>query len=331
MRQRKLGPFTVSAIGLGCMNLSHAYSGFPPREDGIKLLNRALDVGYTHLDTAALYGATANESLVGDAVSHRRSEYTLATKCGLYGGPAGVRGIDGRPETIKRTCDESLQRLKTDVIDVFYLHRMDKNVPIEDSVGAMADMVRAGKVRAIGLSEVGSETVRRAHAVHPIAALQTEYSLWTRNPEIKVLETCRELGITFVAFSPLAREFLCGTLRDMSRLDEKDIRRTMPRFSDENFPANLQLLDGFAAVADEVGCSMAQLALAWVLAKGDDIVPIPGTKNMAHMEENAGADAVTLDAATVAKLDDLIHHGNVIGGRYNAAAQSDVGTEEFAA
>lgn len=331
MRQRKLGPYSVSAIGLGCMNLSHAYSGFPDKKTAIALLNRALDVGYTHLDTAALYGATANESLVGEAVSHRRSEFTLASKCGLYGGPAGVRGIDGRPETLKRTCEESLARLKTDVIDLFYLHRMDKNVPIEDSVGAMAELVAAGKVRELGLSEVSSEAVRRAHAVHPIAALQTEYSLWTRNPEIKVLETCRELGITFVAFSPLGREFLCGTLRDTARLGEKDIRLSMPRFAPDALAQNLKLLDGFGEVAKEVGCSMAQLALAWVLAKGDDIIPIPGTKDIAHMEENAGADAVRLDDQTIARLDAMINQKTVVGSRYNAGAQADVGTEEFPA
>lgn len=331
MRQRKLGPFTVSAIGLGCMNLSHAYSDFPDTATATKLLNRALDIGYTHLDTAALYGATANETLIGEAVAHRRSEFTLASKCGLYGGPAGVRGIDGRPETLKRTCDESLARLKTDVIDLFYLHRLDTNVPIEDSVGAMAELVAAGKVRELGLSEVSAETLRRAHAVHPIAALQTEYSLWTRNPEIKVLETCRELGVTFVAFSPLGREFLCGTLRDMSRLGEKDIRRAMPRFMGGAFAANLTLLDGLAGVAADVGCTMAQLALAWVLAKGDDIVPIPGTKDIAHMEENFAADAIRLDAATVAKLDAMINQKTVVGARYAEAAQRDVGTEDFPA
>lgn len=329
MRQRKIGDFSVSAISLGCMNFSHAYSDFPDRDTAGKILNRALDIGYTHLDTAALYGFGANEELLGETVMHRRDDFMLASKCGLFKAGDNGRGIDGSPETIKKTCEDALVRLKTDVIDLYYLHRLDKNVPIEDSVGAMADLVQAGKVRALGLSEVGSGTLRRAHAVHPIAALQTEYSLWTRNPEISVLETCRELGVTFVAFSPVGRAFLAGTLPDLDGLGEKDIRRAMPRFYPENYAQNLALLDGMSAIAKDVGCSLAQLSIAWVLAKGDDIVPIPGTKDMAHMEENLAAADMDLAPETVAKLDALINQDTVVGARYNEKVQADVDTEEF--
>jgi aryl-alcohol dehydrogenase-like predicted oxidoreductase len=239
------------------------------------------------------------------------------------------RVIDGRPETLKATCDDSLHRLQTDVIDLYYLHRWDKQVPVEDSVGALADLVRAGKIRAIGLSEVSAATLRRAHAVHPIAAVQTEYSLWTRNPELAVLQACRELGAAFVAFSPVARGFLTGTLRDVSGFDAKDIRRAMPRFAPATYAANLCLLDGVAEVAREAGCTMAQLALAWLLARGEHVIPIPGTTNLAHLEENLGADAVALSAAQTARLDRLINQDTVQGARYGAQSQVEVDTEEF--
>ena len=330
MRQRRLGPFTISAIGLGCMNLSHAYSTPPEPKAAAQLLRRALALGYTMLDTAALYGFGANETLIGETLAHRRSEYLLATKCGMFRNAAGVREIDGRPEVIRQTVEDSLRRLKTDVIDLCYLHRWDKRVPVEDSIGALAELVWAGKLRALGLSEVSAQTLRRAHAVHPITALQTEYSLWTRNPEIAVVDECRGLGVTFVAFSPLARGFLAG-LADVAGFEEKDIRRQMPRFGPANFAANRALYRGFAAIADEVGCTPAQLALAWLLAKGEDIIPIPGTTRLDHLEENAGAAAIELPLAIVWRLDALINQGTVVGARYNPATQAEIDTEEFSA
>ncbi|MEW5879973.1 MAG: aldo/keto reductase [Pseudomonadota bacterium] len=328
MQTRKIGPFEVSAIGLGCMNLSHAY-GTPPAPDaGARLLLRALELGVNHFDTAALYGFGANEELVGRVLGPYRERIVLASKCGMTG-VDGKRVIDGRPQTLKRTCEDSLRRLHTDVIDLYYLHRWDRKVPIEDSVGALADLVRAGKVRAIGLSEVSAATLRRAHAAHPIAALQNEYSVWTRNPEIAGLDACRALGVALVAFSPLARGFLTGTLRDATAFEEKDIRRQMPRFAPDNYAANLRLLDGFIALAREAGCTPAQLALAWLLARGDHVVPIPGTRSTAHLEENVAAAAVRLPADLVARIDALINQQTVAGARYNAATQAEIDTEEF--
>lgn len=317
------------------MNLSHAYGAPPPAEDAERLLLRALDQGVTMFDTAALYGFGANETLVGRVLGPHRAKFTLASKCGMAGVQFddGVkRVIDGRPEAIRRNCEDSLRRLQTDVIDLYYLHRWDKQVPIEDSVGAMADLVRAGKVRALGLSEVSAATLKRAHAVHPIAALQTEYSLWTRNPEIAVLEACREIGAAFVAFSPLARGFLSGRLRDVTAFDAKDIRRSMPRFEPANYAANLRLLDGgFGALAAEAGCTPAQLALAWVLSRGEHVVAIPGTTSLAHLEEDLGAAGVALGGPLLAKLDALINQRTVSGHRYGAQARGEVDTEEFAA
>jgi hypothetical protein len=330
MQTRRIGPFEVSAIGLGCMNLSHAYGAPPPPELAEALLLKALDSGVTLFDTAALYGFGTNEALIGRVLAPHRSRFTLASKCGMTG-VAGVRVIDGRPETLRRTCEESLQRLRTDVIDLYYLHRWDRQVPIEDSVGALADLVRAGKVRAIGLSEVSAATLRRAHAVHPISALQNEYSLWSRNAEIASLDACRELGVAFVAFAPIARGFLSARLRDVTGFDAKDIRRGMPRFQSDNFAVNLRLLDGYAALASEAGCTPAQLALAWLLAKGPHIVPIPGTTRTDHLVENLAAAEVSLAPAIVAKLDALINRHTVAGPRYSAATQAEIDTEEFAA
>lgn len=328
MHMRRIGPFEVSAIGLGCMNLSHAY-GTPPAPDaGARLLLRALELGVNHFDTAALYGFGANEELVGRVLKPHRARIVLASKCGMTG-VDGKRVIDGRPQTLQRTCEESLRRLQTDVIDLYYLHRWDKKVPIEDSVGALADLVRAGKVRAIGLSEVSAATLRKAHAVHPIAALQNEYSVWTRNPEIAGLDACRALGVALVAFSPLARGFLTGTLRDVTAFEEKDIRRQMPRFAPDNYAANLRLLDGFGALAREAGCTPAQLALAWLLARGDHVVPIPGTRSTAHLEENVAAADIELPAEVVTRIDALINRQTVAGARYNAATQAEIDTEEF--
>lgn len=327
MQTRKIGPFEVSAIGLGCMNLSHAYGTPPDAAAGAALLHKALDLGYTFFDTASLYGFGANEMLVGNTLKSRRREFVLASKCGLTG-VDGKAVIDGRPETLKKTCDESLARLQTDVIDLYYLHRLDKKVPIEDSVGALAELVKAGKIRTIGLSEMSAATIRRAHAVHPITAVQSEYSLWTRNPEYGVLDACPELGIGFVAFSPVARAFLTGKLRDVSSLPPKDIRLSMPRFQPPNFEANLKLLDGYAAIAREADCSMAQLALAWLLARAPNIVPIPGTANPDHLVENAGAAGITLNPGLMARLEALINKDTVHGPRYNAVAQANIDTEE---
>jgi len=332
MQQRQLGPFTVSAIGLGCMNLSHAYGAPPAPEVGEALLHRALDLGVTLFDTAALYGFGANESLVGKALKAHRQQITLCTKGGMAGVtfPDGVkRVINGRPEAIRQNCEDSLSRLGTDVIDLYYLHRWDKQVPIEDSVGAMSDLVRAGKVRTIGLSEVSATTLRKAHAVHPIAALQTEYSLWTRNPEIAVLKACEELGVTFVPFSPVARGFLCGDLRDVGSLAANDIRRSMPRFAADTYAANLHLLPGYLAIAQEVGCTPAQLALAWLLHKDSKLIPIPGTQNIHHLEDNMAAVHVTLTADQMQRLEALINQHTVKGARYNAQATVEVDTEEF--
>ncbi len=329
---RRLGPFDVTAIGLGCMNLSHAYGVPPAPEAAARVLLEALDRGVTHFDTAALYGFGANEELLGRVLGPHRARFTLASKCGIQGVAVDgklTRVIDGRGETLKQSCEASLRRLRTDVIDLFYLHRWDRAVPIEVSVGALADLVRMGKIRAIGLSEVSAATLRRAHAVHPIAAVQSEYSLCTRNPEIAVLAACRELGVSFVAFSPLGRGFLTGALRDPSVLSEKDLRRSMPRFSGEHFAANLHLLDACAALAAEAGCTMAQLALAWVLARGEHVLAIPGTTTTAHLADNIAAAEVALSAATIARLDALFAPGALSGMRYNAATQAEIDTENF--
>jgi len=329
MDTRRIGTTDVGSIGLGCMNLSHAYGIPPRREDAEALLLHALDSGVRHFDTAAIYGATANESLVGEVLGTRRDEYFLASKGGMTS-VDGKRVIDGRPHTLKATCEEALRRLRTDHIDLYYLHRWDKTIPVEESVGALAELVAEGKIGGIGLSEVSADTLRRAHAVHPIAALQTEYSLWTRNPELGVLAACRELGTAFVAFSPLARGFLTGTLRDPSALPDGDIRRSMPRFSPANFPRNLQLLDGYARLAEEAGCTPAQLALAWVLHQDGNIIALPGTTSIAHLDEDLAAAAVVLDENMLRRLHELINEQTVHGARYNAAAQADVDTEIFA-
>ena len=331
MQQRSLGSFQVGAIGLGCMNLSHAYGVPPAQEAAEALLLRALDLGVTHFDTASLYGFGANETLVGRVLSAHRSRFTLASKCGMTG-VDGKRVIDGRPATLKQTCEASLQRLRTDVIDLYYLHRWDKHVPIEDSVGALAELVREGKIRSIGLSEVSAETLRRAHAVHPIAAVQTEYSLWTRNPEIAVLDACRELGASLVAFSPVARGFLADALTTpdaADAFDAKDIRRSMPRFQGDAFAANLRLLDDYRALATEAGCTPAQLALTWLLSKGDHVLPIPGTTSIAHLEQNVAAADLVLSPEILAGADALINRHTVSGPRYNAATQAEIDTEEF--
>jgi aryl-alcohol dehydrogenase-like predicted oxidoreductase len=333
MQQRQLGPFTVSAIGLGCMNICHAYGAPVSAQQAERVLLAALDAGVTHFDTAALYGFGASETLVGQVLSAHRSRFTLASKCGMGGVDVNgdgklVRVIDGRPETLRATCEAALKRLRTDVIDLYYLHRWDKKVPIEDSVGALSDLVRAGKIQTIGLSEVSATTLRKAHAVHPITALQTEYSLWTRNPEIAVLDACRELGVAFVAFSPVARGFLCGPL-DINAFDAKDIRRAMPRFAPDNYARNLALLPPYLAIAQELGCSPAQLAIAWLLHKAPHILPIPGTANVEHLRDDLGADGVQLSTEVMGRLEALINESTVAGNRYTAQANSEVDTEVF--
>jgi aryl-alcohol dehydrogenase-like predicted oxidoreductase len=328
MSQRALGPFQVSAIGLGCMNLSHAYGLPPPPEQAEALLRAALDQGVTFFDTAALYGFGANEELVGRVLGPFRRQFVLASKCGMQG-VEGKRVIDGRPDTLRRTCEDSLRRLRTDVIDLYYLHRWDKKVPIEDSVGELSRLVERGHVRTIGLSEVSATTIRKAHAVHPLAAVQTEYSLWTRNPEIAVLDACAQLGIAFVAFSPVARGFLSARLQDVQALEAKDIRRGMPRFEPGNYAGNLRLLPAYEAVARKAGCTPAQLALAWLLHKAPHIVPLFGTTQLDHLSENIAAAQVGLTPALMAEVEQVINRHTVVGDRYNDQSNREVDTEVF--
>ncbi|MBX3655762.1 MAG: aldo/keto reductase [Ramlibacter sp.] len=332
MKKRSLGAFSVNPIGLGCMNLDHAYGPPVSEAQGERVLLGALDAGYDFFDTATLYGGSRNEERLGKLLAPHRNRFTLASKCGMAIIPVDgkmTRVIDGRPDTLRRECEASLRRLKTEVIDLYYLHRWDKAVPIEDSVGALGDLVRKGDIRAVGLSEVSAATLRKAHAVHPITAVQTEYSLWTRNPEIAVLDACRELGTAFVAFSPVARGYLCATVPDVNALDAKDIRRAMPRFRPEHYPANLALLPPLQALAREVGCTPAQLALAWLLHKAPHIIAIPGTTNEAHMRDNLAAGDLALGDSVMQRLEDLINPRTVSGPRYDAQATREVDTEEF--
>jgi aryl-alcohol dehydrogenase-like predicted oxidoreductase len=319
----------INPIGLGCMSLSWAYGSPPSDEDGAKLLHRALDLGYDHLDTARIYGLGKNETLIGKTLSRRRNEFFLASKTGIFV-DGEKRRIDCRPEMIKAACEESLKLLQTDHIDLYYLHRRDFAVPIEDSVGALAELVVAGKIGSIGLSEMSAETLRKAAAVHPIAAMQTEYSLSTRNPEIAVLSACHELGTTFVAFSPVARGMLSNGLRDPSTLQDNDLRKGWPRFNEENWPKNLALIDAFNAIAKDEGVTPAQLSLAWVVAQGDHVVAIPGTAAIGHLEENVARWDWRPSEAVLAKLDVLINQQTIAGERYPAALQRNIDTEEFA-
>ena len=322
MKNRKIGSLTVSEIGLGCMNMSMGY-GAADDTESTSLLNEALDIGYTFLDTAQAYGSGHNETLIGNALSARRNEFVLATKCALWKG-----AINGDPQGIYDSCDNSLQRLKTDVIDLYYLHRVDPTIPIEESTGALSRLVEQGKVREIGLSEVCSENLRRAHAVHPIAALQSEYSLWSRTPERGVLDVCDELGITLVPFSPLGRAFLTGKSADVTQLPETDLRCSIarPRFEPEAFKKNSELLVPYGEIAEENNCTMAQLALAWLLHRKSD-VPIPGTKHIAYMKENAGASGIALSDETVAKLNALINENTIIGNRYEDERMAEADAE----
>jgi aryl-alcohol dehydrogenase-like predicted oxidoreductase len=331
MHKRTLAQFSVNPIGLGCMNLSHAYGTPPTREQAERLLLGALDAGYDFFDTATLYGFGTNETLLGEVLAPHRSRFILASKCGMGGELVGgqlTRVIDGAPATIRAHCEASLKRLKTDVIDLYYLHRWDKRVPIEESVGALADLKQAGKIQGIGLSEVSATTLRKACKEAPIAALQTEYSLWTRNAEIAVLDACRDLDVTFIAFSPVARGFLCGQLQDISSLDAKDIRKTMPRFLPENYPANLALMPAYLQIAKTHNCTGAQLALAWLLNKHPSLIAIPGTTQISHMRDNMTANFIPLAAQTMTALNAMFHADQVTGNRYNAQARSEVDTEE---
>lgn len=327
--RRSIAGRPVNPIGLGCMSLSWAYGTPPSDEDGARLLERALELGYDHLDTARIYGLGHNETLIGKALSANRDRFFLASKTGIIV-DGDKRRIDCRPETIRAALDESLRLLRTDRIDLYYLHRRDFTVPIEESVGALAELVREGKIGGIGLSEMSAETLRKASAVHPIAAMQTEYSLMTRNPEIAVLDACRELGTTFVAFSPVARGALAGGYRGVAGLTEKDLRHTMPRFVGENWDANARLVAAFDAIAAREGVTPAQLSLAWVLSRGEHVVAIPGTANISHLEENIARWDWTMPSAVAEELDRLINQQTVAGPRYRPAMQATIDTEEFA-
>lgn len=320
----------TNPIGLGCMSLSWAYGNRPSDEDGVRLLQHAVDIGYDHFDTARLYGMGHNETQVGIALKGaRRDKVFLASKMGIFAS-GEKRGIDCHPDTIRSELEVSLKLLQTDHIDLYYMHRRDFTVPIEDSVGAMADLIKEGKIGAIGLSEMSADTLRKAAAVHPIAAMQTEYSPWTRQAEIAVLEACRELGTTFVAFSPVARGVLANGLSDPDTLEPKDIRRTMPRFSADNWPHNFALVQQFNAIAASEGVTPAQLSLAWVLSRAEHIVTIPGTARIAHLEENIARWDWALPSAIAAEIDALINQQTVVGHRYNAAIIATVDTEDFA-
>lgn len=322
---RKIGPFTVSAISLGCMNLSQGYESVPSDEESARLLNHALDAGVTMLDTAALYGNGHNERLIGKSVMHRRRDFTLASKCVLdvYN---GQRGLDGSPAAIAKTLDEALVRLGTDHIDLYYLHRLDRKVPIEESVGALVRAKEAGKIGAIGLSEMSAATLRRAHAVHPIAAMQSEYAPWVRNVEVAVLDACRELDVALVAFSPIGRGFFAGGVTE-DRYTDIDLRKNLPRFTEPLLIHNLALFDRFKTLAAQAGVSPVQLCLGWLLARDERIVPIPGTRSIAHLDEDLAAATLDCPADIFAAVDTLFGPRAVRGPRYPANLQAQIDTE----
>jgi aryl-alcohol dehydrogenase-like predicted oxidoreductase len=325
MKTRKLGPLTVSALGLGCMGMSEFYG---PGDDAesIATIHRALELGVTLLDTADMYGPFTNEELVGRAIAGKRDRVVVATKCGIVRDPSDPtrRGIDGTPKYIRESCEGSLKRLKIDVIDLYQLHRVDPATPIEESADALGALVKAGKVRAVGLSEASSATLRKAHAVHPLASVQTEYSLWTRDPEDDVLATCQELGIGFLAYSPLGRGFLTGKIKNVGELAQNDFRRNNPRFQGAHFDQNLALLAEVERIAAERKVTPSQLALAWVLAQRDFIVPIPGTKRRKYLEENCAAAEISLSREELERLSKAMPRGAVAGTRYAGAGMSSV-------
>jgi aryl-alcohol dehydrogenase-like predicted oxidoreductase len=321
MQSRKLGQLDVSAIGIGCMTMGPSenivYGGASDPADATRTIHRAINLGVTFFDTAEVYGPYHNEELVGKAIAGHRDSLVIATKFGFRFENGAITGVDSSPANVRAACEGSLRRLGIDTIDLFYQHRVDPAVPIEDTVGAMAELVREGKVRHLALSEAGPDTLRRAVSVHPITALQSEYSIWERDVEDEILATCRELGIGFVPYSPLGRGFLTGTIRSLDELPADDWRRGDPRYSPENFVANLKIVDAIGAVADRVGASKAQVALAWLLAQGDDIVPIPGVKRIATLEDSAGAASVVLSAQDLADLEAASPRGGTAGPRYS--------------
>jgi aryl-alcohol dehydrogenase-like predicted oxidoreductase len=329
MQHRTLGTqgLETSAMGLGCMGMSEFYGDRSDHGESMATIHRALELGVNFLDTADMYGPHTNEQLVAKAIKGKRDQFVIATKFGIVRDPDDPlkRGINGRPEYVRASVEGSLKRLGIDTIDLYYQHRVDINTPIEDTVGAMADLVRAGKIRYIGLSEAGPETLRRAAAVHPISALQTEYSLWSREPEDEIIPTCRTLGIGFVPYSPLGRGFLTGAYKSIEDFRSDDFRRNSPRFQGENFEKNLELVRHIERLATEKGCTSSQLALAWVLAQGEDMVPIPGTKHRRYLEENVGALGVTLSRADLDRIDEIAPKGAASGDRYHAEAMKLIG------
>jgi aryl-alcohol dehydrogenase-like predicted oxidoreductase len=326
MKSRKLGNqgLIVSELGLGCMGMSEFYSGRDDNE-AIATIHHALDLGVTFIDTADMYGPFTNEELVGEAIKDRREQVILATKFGNMRSPeGGFLGVSGKPDYVRQCCDDSLQRLGVEIIDLYYQHRVDPTVPIEDTIGAMAELVQQGKVRYLGMSEAAPATIRRAHAVHPISALQTEYSLWSRDPEDEILPTIRELGIGFVPYSPLGRGFLSGGFKTVEDLAPDDYRRNSPRFQGENFAKNLELVAQIQAIAAEKGATASQLALAWLLAQGEDIVPIPGTKRRAYLEENVAAADILLTQDDLRRIEAVAPKGVAVGDRYPMQTMSTV-------
>ena len=328
VKRVKLGDANVTAVAYGCMGLSQAYEPCS-EEQGIRTLNAVLDMGYDHLDTAALYGFGKNEELLNKAIGHRRSEYFLASKCGLYRDATGKREINGRPEVLIKTCEDSLRRLGTDFIDLYYLHRIDLNVPVEESLGALQEMRAQGKIRYIGLSEPSPETLLRALEICPIAAVQSELSLWTRQPNVAVSQVCEKNNVTFVAYSPLGRGFMGGAIRDMSILGEKDIRHTMPRFEGADFKTNLEKLDQLSLLASENDLTVAQLALAWVLAQGDHILTIPGTRFEDRAKENLDTASVSVIHDVISRAGEILSPDTIIGERWSEIILREVDSEQY--